>query len=388
MKKINYIILPLVILCSAYFANAAQTVNPAGTNDTLSAFRKYMLPNVNIDVPTVVEVPIDMENLERPEIVVFNQSDNMFVPIYFRRDTFSNLIPISVSSDVNPSTASKMIDENIYTYADFPLTAETAKVSILVTAQSPIVSSSLTYLLDEYVAWPAFVEIRAKGADGIERVVVARRSIFSQTVNFPRTTSDNWTIIFTYTQPLRISEFKLRQDNAVKTSLGAVRFLAQRLKNYFIYFDADRPVSVSTGEAGNLADNTDVLVLPMVQISRNMSYRIADVDNDRIPDKNDNCANISNPDQADINKNGIGDACDDYDKDGLINTKDNCPNDPNRDQRDIDGDKMGDACDKVESRITEAYPWLPWVGIGFAALVVIGLFALTARSKPPTPGQV
>jgi len=108
------------------------------------------------------------------------------------------------------------------------------------------------------------------------------------------------------------------------------------------------------------------------------------VDSDGVPDIRDNCVSVSNSDQQDINNNGRGDACDDFDQDGIINSKDNCPDNPNRDQRDTDSDGVGDVCDKEESRITERYPWIPWVGIGFAAVVLIVLLVLTARATPPT----
>jgi len=41
---------------------------------------------------------------------------------------------------------------------------------------------------------------------------------------------------------------------------------------------------------------------------------------------------------------------------------------------------VGDECDGEESRLTERYTWVPWVGMGLAALVLVGLFAVTARS--------
>lgn len=73
-----------------------------------------------------------------------------------------------------------------------------------------------------------------------------------------------------------------------------------------------------------------------------------DVDGDGILNVNDNCKYISNPDQMDSDTNGIGDVCEgtfDGDKDGIINQDDNCPYTYNPDQADRDKDGIGDVCD-------------------------------------------
>ena len=74
--------------------------------------------------------------------------------------------------------------------------------------------------------------------------------------------------------------------------------------------------------------------------------------------EDDNCEAMPNPDQADRDGDGQGDACDlcpdaadpfgagaDQDGDGRGDACDNCPADANPNQEDRDGDGLGDACD-------------------------------------------
>lgn len=71
-----------------------------------------------------------------------------------------------------------------------------------------------------------------------------------------------------------------------------------------------------------------------------------DSDGDGVPDGQDNCPNVVNPDQDNLDGDDNGDACDpDPDGDGVGQGEDNCPMTPNADQRDTDDDGDGDACD-------------------------------------------
>jgi Ca2+-binding RTX toxin-like protein len=73
---------------------------------------------------------------------------------------------------------------------------------------------------------------------------------------------------------------------------------------------------------------------------------VRDRDGDGVLEPSDNCALAPNPDQADSDGDGQGDACDpDDDNDGVVDEFDRCPLVSSPDRRDTDGDGSDNPCD-------------------------------------------
>lgn len=373
----------LVVLLVAGNTNAQAVPVIEG----IAAFRQMIDVAPSILVPTVVQVPLSGTWLERQDVAVLDQTTHTFVPTLFRQEVKQQAVTLTATY-ADDGNLGEIVDNNPATYTHFDLPPEgQGSFGIYLDTDTPATFSGLSTILSPNVALPTSIEIRT-GPPGAEKIIVARQPMTTPTIRFPATTATTWRINFTHGQPLRIAELKLLQDDVATSTTQYARFLAHPGHGYRVYLDADRlPTDLQLGEAPNLQSDTDVVVLPGSSPQPNPAYSVADVDADGVPDLRDNCVTDANPDQADLNTNGRGDVCDDFDKDGVINEQDNCPDNPNRNQTDTDGDKMGDACDSEESRLTEANPWLPWAGLGIAAIVVIGLFALTVRSMASSGDQ-
>jgi len=144
-----------------------------------------------------------------------------------------------------------------------------------------------------------------------------------------------------------------------------------------------------------------------------------DRDGDGFLDAFDNCPSVPNPTQADGNRDGFGDACEDTDRDGMPNGLDNCPlhfNSPRVDdsregcddaalafldplclvQDDEDGDGIGDVCDPDSggcSCAVGASAPRGSTGVPFLLAVVFGLRYASRRrgsiaSRRPSPTRL
>ncbi len=357
--------------------------------DPVPAFQQRMQVNdVGIVVPTVLEVPFPNTHVDRYQVLVVENTTGNIVPSYFKEVYETVPLPIAASLGSSGIALGALTDGNLLTGTQFELGDDREEqVRIALATPEPVLASSVLFEFERYVSLPKSIEIRVVDSEGGERIVLAKSPMQDTRVVFVPTVAASWIIDLTYAQPLKMNELKLVQDNPERSVARYVRFLAQPSSSYTVYFDPDRLVTLPYTESGNLMDDTGVVAANGVT-TFNPRYAEADEDADGVPDARDNCEGDANIDQADIDQNGTGDVCDDYDRDGKMNTEDNCVNIPNYTQYDEDGDGIGDVCDSEESRLTERLPWVPWVGMGSALLIILGLFVLVSRQKPIVPNDV
>lgn len=367
-------------LSSLSNAQTQPTTSPTTVSEQLQAFQHYFDVSPVVEVPTVVELPVEPSQ-STPQFYVIDTLTGNPLASFVKT---ASVPKFPVITTATPG-AEKLIDRNQNTsYELYFSGAEARSTLTLETPENPSFSA-LLIALEKNSALPIRAEIRTTLPNGEEKYVFADAPIAGSHLPFPEQSGIRWNITFTYTQPVRVTELTLQENRPSYANQSFLRFLAQPGQHYRIYSRPDRPIALPSLASGNLSLDAGIKQLALPMANPNPLYTPSDQDKDGITDHSDNCPRLSNPRQEDLNRNQIGDECEDFDRDGLLNTTDNCPNLPNADQRDTDGDRIGDSCDTFENRITERNPWLPWAGIGIAALVLIVLYTVMAREKRQRP---
>ena len=373
----------IIIAAFLVFSAGTFALATASPNATKTAFKQVLtLPTNQFVVPTVVEVPFNDISLERSEVYVEDVATNARLQTLWKNSY--QVIPTSFSvADSEGNKLPRLSDTLPSTSEYFPIDqAGNGSVVLSLVADNKMTVDALTLGVAKNVTAPRSIAITTKLPNGTTLVVVNKKSLDGLTVRFPQVNTDNFRIILEYNQPLRITELSFTEQNARRIETRALRFLAQPGQTYRMYFNPDRPVADVVGQQANLSSDGGVVTIMPTVAMRNSLYQNADRDGDNVIDDEDNCIEVQNTDQADIDNSLIGDACEDFDRDSVYNTIDNCSNIPNASQLDEDGDGIGDACDESESRLTEKYAWILWVGIGLAGLILAVLFFIVARRDP------
>lgn len=377
----NVLTFVLICLSFAFFANVNAQVNTSEFNG--EAFQKIIaVPVTGIIVPTVVELPVTPNQVSQPNFAVVQNSDGKAIPYYWRKASQTIYVPWYVTVE-GYGALPALTDTNSNTHAAFPLPSEgIGKIKMRAQANVVTTISALTFDFQKNVQLPSRIEIEMVTPNGGTQRVLAETIMTSSRVVFPEVTTSNLMITLSYDQPLRINELSFGQENPATKINAGLRFLAQPNESYTVFINPDRSVNTPVSEGGDLRSLIGVIMLAPGQISNNQLYKPFDSDRDGIPSDRDNCQAITNPNQSDVNSNGVGDECDDYDRDDVINSIDNCPDLPNSAQMDTDADGLGDECDDEESRLTEKYQWILWAGLGIGFFTLILLFAIVLRRDP------
>jgi len=192
-------------------------------------------------------------------------------------------------------------------------------------------------------------------------------------------------------EPIYTSQLKFVIDYENIIKIKEVVFF--ELKTYekksyaYIYVDNDC-INVhdfyfgNYGESNSKSGSRDLPVEFDVSVEtfRNSAYN-SDFDGDGILNDDDNCLNVANMDQKDINYNQIGDACEDDDGDGIVNLIDNCIDKSNQDQLDNDGDGLGNVCDESDGRFFEKNKFLIFMAAGIIAIIFLVVAIIVMKNK-------
>lgn len=348
------------------------------------------------NLPMVVNIPLPStypQDTYGDQVLVYEVSTNSYIASTLNYSLQPEIVPYQIlenlSTDGSVGDEYQLLDGNVNTAVDLLVAANsnTASTDFIVTAPTFVTLSDLTITYAPQSPLPTEVALYARDQYGVENLVLRRTGLNTTFLQFPPQTSQIWRLAFTYTEPVRVSELRFGPVTT-NTVIDGLLFLAQPNQIYEVYIfkEPGELPYIPFRDSGNLiADGAKVV--EVTPLRTNPYWIPKDIDEDGIPDTIDNCPNHVNPDQVSTRGTGYGDVCDDFDFDGIINSIDNCQLIPNPDQRDEDGDGIGDACDAAESRLTEQYPWAPWVGLGIALLVILSLFVVVAKQPVPKPEE-
>jgi hypothetical protein len=376
-KTIAFLLLSFTLSSGVALAQVESTLEPEAAYKNTTT-----IPANSFTIPTVVEIPFEGTNLNQNSFLVIETNTYSYVPHLWRdlKTVIKTPIQIYESSRLLPY----LNDSNQNTSEDFaiPSSGQGAVELVLTNPQTSFTSSEIRFDFGRNVTLPRMVAVYAAQSNGAETVVLATTTFPSSRVTFPTVTSNSLRVVIGYTQPLRINEVTVIEEEEDIVTTQGLRLLVQPGRLYEVLSNPDRSVTVTKSEGGNLRINQGVVLLATPTITDNPRYQPSDRDQDGIIDTLDNCPDASNGDQLDTNNNRIGDACEDFDRDTIINSLDNCPDQPNQDQADEDSDNIGDVCDQEESRLTEKYAWVLWAVMGLVGVILAGLFTVVIRHDP------
>ena len=342
----------------------------------------------NITIPRVVEFSLPFDNNIRNSYLIFNSESNKVIASKLTKIKKEDSITLKAKNTNNSRKIldlKNISDGNSETFAEFSFSEKKdihgkvlPDVAVFDIISSRVIDTNgLSIYIDKLTTMPQSIRLSII-ENGKERLLLPYKNISNTNVLFPRIKANHFHIEIKYTDILRIREIIFNEINVSSLIVQNVRFLALPDTKYEVLYNSDKYVKIKTGEVPDLEKEKNP-IKANIEIISNIEYEKGDSDKDGVIDKMDNCIEVPNADQQDKDKNGKGDACEDFDKDGIINSKDNCPNVANKLQKDTDGDNKGDVCDSEESRFFAKYPWIPTLAITLVGIIVFILIIITLK---------
>ena len=237
--------------------------------------------------------------------------------------------------------------------------------------------AGVSVAIDEGIIAPLFVSVYGDFGDGVWVPLILLQN-FAYHLPFPKVDVKRLKIEYQTRHFLRINEVSVSGQDVAERKDELV-FFAEEGATYQLYSGARFGYKRHTPKRPQrLGTDINTPVFPMAARGSNPGFD-NDFDNDGLTDDEDYCPKVVDSTNADIDKNGLGDVCEDPDQDNAISSKDNCPYVSNPDQKDSDLDGIGDACDKVEDRASENSDMLLYLVFGLAALMLMFLVFRSAK---------
>ncbi|MGL4757892.1 MAG: thrombospondin type 3 repeat-containing protein [Patescibacteria group bacterium] len=284
-------------------------------------------------------------------------------------------------AEAKDSTYNNLVDNNPSTFADFETFGSSSKrsASLQFKFNQAIRTDRITIEYDQ--SSPGFNTAKLYNLTNQESFLSELR--FNTTdFDFPLTEITEFRIDVEYYAKTRIKEIKINSENQTPES-QKIAFLALPNTNYFLLYGGPITANIRSDEIYQSSALTTSGKINIENVLKNVDYNEPDQDEDGKSDKVDNCKNEPNPDQADLDNNGIGNACEDKDGDRVFDSKDNCPLLSNSNQNNIDKDNTGDACDKQDDRLLNKNPWILYVAIAISSFSILGvvLYLINSNKK-------
>lgn len=342
-----------------------------GAFDTSLFKTVYVIESQNVQQPIIAEI----QNVTTSSGYAIVDNEGTIIPSQVKREKTS-IAPLSVTACTTTCTPAPALSDNTTgTTFDFPLSTtgtHVGKISIVYT--EPVTTNSIVFATtnDSYIPNAFSLVIDGKHI---------LNSISGNRAFFPMMTAKRIDIEFTYEQPIRFTEVGV---GANFEEVNTIRFVYEPGKTYQLFTAASGYGTAVPRPSIDLFNQTRVRAVMLGTGMNNSAYKEPDTDKDTIVDSKDNCPYVANKEQIDSDANGAGDACEDYDFDGVATYQDNCPKIANADQKDTDQDSKGDVCDGEESRLTEKFPWLPWMAVILVLLTIVYMGYDLVKNKKST----